>query len=129
MFGWKWERKGELQAGEERPSVFFYAVAVIVLLGIFCAESDRVRVYSAYGAYFCVHTGEADNFYREYLDRLERLRNGEENPVFEPYNWMPELLYSEDLSEDRWAGQNKALASWYDKESVRMLPTDCASDL
>lgn len=121
LFGWKWDKKEETGKEEQRPSALFFLAAGIGLLGIFAAEPDKAEKYSSFGAYECVRTGEANNFYQEYLTRLALLESPEKDLVFEPCGWTPELLFSEDLSKDPWAGQNTAIAEWYGKESVRVL--------
>lgn len=97
---------------------WFYPVMGAVMLFIFAADSDQTKKYSAYGAYYYVHTGEACNFYHEYLDRVKLLESEEPNVEVSPYAYRPWFLCIEDWSED-WTGDvNIAVANWYDKDSV-----------
>ena len=70
-----WLREGLAARDGRRQSVFFFGAVGMLMLGIFLLESNPGRYYSSYGAYHFVHTGEADNFYREYLARVETLKN------------------------------------------------------
>ena len=47
-----------------------------------------------------------------------RLKIGGEDVVVNPYGFRPWILQSGELSEDPWAGQNRAMADWYHKESI-----------
>ncbi|MCD7836544.1 MAG: DUF423 domain-containing protein [Lachnospiraceae bacterium] len=99
------------------PFAYYIVVAAAMLL-IFAAAPNQAGVYSSYGAYYYVHTGEAYNFYQEYLGRLEILKSDEENVVFKKLNYTPWLLCMGDLGSDSQAEENQAVASWYDKLSV-----------
>ena len=119
-----WLREGLAARDGRRQSVFFFGAVGMLMLGIFLLESNPGRYYSSYGAYHFVHTGEADNFYREYLARVETLKNSGPDVVLEPYHWKPWFICVGDLSEDPEAEQNRAVAGWYWKESVRVAPRE-----
>lgn len=120
LIGWyvqKKREKGEtLRKGT--PVWCFYPMIVIAFLVIFGLEDNQAGNYSSYGAYYYVHTGEAYNFYQEYLQRLELLKSDEKNVIFEPYCFKPWFLRPSDLSDNPEEESNRALASWYDKESI-----------
>ena len=80
--------------------------------------------YSAYGAYYYVHTGEAYNFHQEYLERVEKLLGDEDDVQLQPYHYKPWFLCMGDLSEDENNEANRSLAIWYDKDSVTLISED-----
>ena len=93
------------------------------MLLIFATASDQAGNYSAYGAYYYIHTGEANNFYHEYLARVEKFKGAEAKVEVEPYVFRPWFLYMVDLSED-WENEiNRAVAEWYYKEAVVLHDT------
>lgn len=117
--GWIMNRKAKKGNVAELPHyAWYYALMACLAVGIFCTTQNQAGSYASYGAYYYVHTGEAYNFYHEYLERVEQLESDEQNLVFEPYHFRPWLLYRGDLSENPSAEQNIALANWYGKQSV-----------
>ena len=88
------------------------------MLLIFAGESNQAGNYSAYGAYYYIHTGEANNFYQEYQERVALLQSDEPNIVFEPYQWRPWFLCAGELSDNPNDHQNVVVANWYKKQSV-----------
>lgn len=96
---------------------FYLLVAAIGLLA-FTMEPNKAGSFSPYGAYYYVHSGEADNFYREYRKRVEILLSDESIVELTPYQWHPWMICMGDLSEDPANEANRALADWYGKEQV-----------
>ena len=80
------------------------------MLAIGCINPDKVGSYSSYGAYYYVHTGEAFNFYQEYMERVETIKNGRDVVVVKPYSYRPQMLCMGELSENAYSGQNAAIA-------------------
>ena len=116
------------EAGEQRgtyvwnflrncPWFYYVGLGVLMLLTLKFAP-NKAGVYSTYGAFYYVHTGEAYNFRQEYLARVEMLEGEDKNVVLEPYHFTPWLICMGDLSTDPDAEENVAVASWYDKDSV-----------
>lgn len=97
---------------------WFYPIVGAAMLFIFVTAPNQAGCYSAYGAYYYVHSGEAYNFYQQYMERVEVLRSEEENVVFEPYLFKPWMLCISDLSEKPDEEANRAIAEWYGKDSV-----------
>lgn len=110
------EKKGPVQGAD--PPVLFYLVMGVLIVGTCFLNPHREKAYSSYGAYVCIHSGEAYNFYQEYLERVETIKNGGDTVTVKPYNYRPEILCRGELSEDRDSGPNKAIAKWYDKSAV-----------
>lgn len=117
LFGWHWD-KSENPKPEKGTSILYYLAIGILVLGIGAINPDKVESYSSYGAYYYVHTGEAFNFYQEYLERVETIKNGGDVVAVKPYNYKPSMICMGELSEDPYSGQNAAIAKWYDKEAV-----------
>lgn len=130
-----WLRQKAEQKEEDRTAVFarrliscfgewkgiplsFYLVMGMLMLGIFAIEPNQTAYYSSYGAYWYVHSGEAYEFYKEYLNRVELVTNGKDVVEVTPYHYTPEFLCSGELTDDPWNGANRAMANWYDKQAV-----------
>jgi len=124
LLGWVWQkckRKDE-KVRQGGAYWWFYPLMGIIMLFIFSNESNQAGNYSAYGAYYYIHTGEAYNFHQEYLARLEVLKSDETSVVLEPYHWRPWFLCAGELSDNPEADQNRAIARWYKKSSVAIKP-------
>lgn len=96
---------------------FYPLIAAGVLLS-FWAEPNKAGSFSSYGAYYYISTGEANNFYQEYLARVEILKSDESVAVIPPYHWRPWLICMGDLSDDPENESNRALEAWYGKDAV-----------
>lgn len=97
---------------------FYYLLMACLVITVFWVNPNKAGNYVPYGAYYYVHTGEAYNFYQEYLDRVEILKGEEKNVILTPYRFRPWMLYRGDLAPDPNVEQNKSLAKWYGKETV-----------
>ena len=118
--GWIYQK---LQAKKKlefdgKPYWWFYPVIGALMLLVFVNESNQAGNYSAYGAYYYVHTGEAYNFYQEYQARLAVLKSDEKNVVLTPDVWRPWFLCAGELSDNPDSDRNQMIARWYNKESV-----------
>lgn len=111
------ERRGRQFADRGCPWWFFVLAGLSVVF-VVRHSSNQYGWYSSWGAYHYIHSGEAYNFHCEYQERLELLKSDERNILFEPYLYKPWMLCLGDLSEDPDAEENRAMASWYGKESV-----------
>jgi len=103
---------------------WFYAIMGLEFIMIFQVSPNQAGHYSAYGAYYYVHTGEAYNFHQEYLERVEKLLGDEDDVQLQPYHYKPWFLCMGDLSEDENNEANRSLAIWYDKDSVTLISED-----
>lgn len=125
--GWfnrKRKEKGILKAFDKGAPFLFYLFMGLLMLGIFKTEPNQAGSYSAYGAYYYIHTGEANEFHKEYLARMEKIVNG--GPVVEvtPYHFRPWFLIADDLSDNPDSEPNRAIADWYGKEAVICISED-----
>ncbi|MCH5343126.1 MAG: hypothetical protein J1E64_03730 [Acetatifactor sp.] len=119
--GWmrqKLEQKKHMLGLKQGAPALFYPAMGLLMLGIFAIEPNQAGTYSSYGAYYYVHTGEANEFHKEYLGRLETIANSGAEVVVRPYHFRPWLICAGDLSENKDAEENRAMASWYDKGSI-----------
>ncbi|MCM1045109.1 MAG: hypothetical protein NC417_06340 [Candidatus Gastranaerophilales bacterium] len=110
-------RGGHINCPEGAPW-WYYGAVIVCMLVIFSLSSNQAGSVSSYGAYYYVHTGEAYNFYHEYMARVEILKSDEKDVVLEPYHFKPWFLCMGDLTDDPDREENRAVAEWYDKNTV-----------
>lgn len=104
--------------------VWFYPVMAAAMLLAFWAEPHKEERFSSYGAYYYIHSGEAYNFYQEYLERLEILRSDVAIAELPPYHWKPWPIYMGDLSENPQDESNRAVEAYYGKDGVMRVEPD-----
>ncbi|MDE7251946.1 MAG: hypothetical protein K2O32_03265 [Acetatifactor sp.] len=97
---------------------WFYPLILGAALLVFVTEPNQAGSFSSYGAYYYIHTGEAYNFYQEYLERVELLKSDKKVIELTPYHWRPWFLCMPDLSDDPKNESNRALAAWYQKDEI-----------
>lgn len=112
------ERRGGRLLGLEGAPWWYYGAVLAGMFLIFSLLSNQAGSVSSYGAYYYVHTGEAYNFYHEYLARVEILKSDEKDVVLEPYHFKPWFLCIGDLTDDPEREENRVVAEWYDKNTV-----------
>lgn len=103
---------------------WFYAIMGLEFIMIFQVSPNQAGHYSAYGAYYYVHTGEANNFHEQYLERVESLSGDDGDVTLTAYRYQPWFLYMGDITEDPIDERNRSLAMWYDKDSVTLVNED-----
>lgn len=120
-----WERvKKILGIGKESSPLRYYLLAGVLILAAFALEKNQAGNYSSYGAYYYIHTGEANAYHQEYLDRVEAIKNGGSWVTVNAYYFRPWFLRIGDLSDDPEREENQAMARWYNKEAVYCRSTD-----
>ena len=97
---------------------------VLLMLGIFVAEPNKGGIYSTYCAYYFVHTGEAYNYYHEYLARVEICESDEADVVIRPFVFRPWLLCLGDLSSDPDMEPNRFMADYFGKNSITCISVE-----
>lgn len=120
LLGWQWEKKGECSESGKNAPVIFYLTIGLLALGVSIIEPDKEHSYSSYAAYHYVHTGEANNYYQEYQERIEAIKSGGDVVAVKPYYYKPWPICIGDLSENADSGQNRAIARWYEKLAVML---------
>lgn len=113
-----WLCKKSEKWGKNLWPIWIYPIVGCLALTVFVTEDNQAGSFSSYGAYYYIHTGYANNFYEEYLDRVEVLQSNADSVVLKPYFWQPWMIYMGDLSTDPNDESNRALAKWYDKDVV-----------
>lgn len=111
------EKKGK-QVFDGRVSWLFYPAVGCAMLAVFALNPHRETWYSSYSAYHYVHTGEAYNYYQEYLDRMAYIQEPGGEKVVRPYGFRPWLISVGELSDDPTNEANRALADYYHKDAV-----------
>lgn len=96
----------------------YYIVAAMFAVLIFAVEPNKGGKYAPYCAYYFVHTGEANNYYQEYLERVELCEGEGEDIVVEPYAYKPWVLCLGDLSGDSNYEPNEFMAKFFYKNSI-----------
>ena len=99
---------------------YFVVVALLLFCHFYLCE-DVLTDYTSYAAYVSLKTGEAKNFYEEYMERVSLLESDKEVIELQPYTIRPYLLYFEDITTDKYDWKNSALASRYGKKSVYLI--------
>ncbi len=119
LMGWlcKYLKKKE-KAFSLKNTWSFYVLMIGIMVGIFALEPNKIGEYSSYAAYYFVHSGEAYNYYSEYLERVEICESDEKNVVVRPFNYAPWLLCPGDLSENVDYEPNLFMALYFGKESI-----------
>ena len=102
----------------EGVPVCFYLLMGMLMFGIFAADPYQDAHYSSFCAYWYVHTGEANEFHKEYLARVETIVNGGSVVEVAPYHFKPAPICVDDLSADPDNEANRFMASWYGKEAI-----------
>lgn len=121
--GWLQQKaiqKGKIARDQERkavPIVYYLGMGALIL-GIFAADPYQAHHYSTFCAYYFVHSGEAYEFYKEYLARVETIKNGGDIVVVSPYHYTATPICAGDLSSDPNREENGAMASWYGKQAI-----------
>ncbi len=74
---------------------------------------------TSYNAWRALYTGEARQYYAEYENRCQLLRDESKSEVvLPPFSVKPYLLYFSDIAEDPSDWVNQVIAGWYGKESI-----------
>jgi hypothetical protein len=85
---------------------------------VLCVHVDP-HYYSASSAVYDIATGNAAAYLRENRERLEVLEDSSvTDPVFKPYSANPDMLVFFDITRDKEDWINKAMARYYNKNSV-----------
>lgn len=113
------EKRGRKVAGTGYPWWFYGLTAVLMIVIVRTSPNPIGGIYFV-GAYYYIHSGEAYNFHMEYQERLKILRSTETDVLFEPYLYRPWMLCLGELGTDPNTEENRAMASWYGKNSIAL---------
>ncbi|MCQ2525931.1 MAG: DUF6056 family protein [Lachnospiraceae bacterium] len=82
-------------------------------------EVNPIGNYTVFGATYYLANGTAEQFYDEYEQRLEILKDDSiKDVVFEPYKARPWFLINKDIGTNPSDEENVFLAEYYNKNSV-----------
>ncbi|MFQ9901754.1 MAG: DUF6056 family protein [Ruthenibacterium sp.] len=100
---------------------FVAAVAAALALGCF-AMRDMLN-FTSIQALNALRTGQAQLYHSEFCARVEVLEDAAvADAVLQPYSRHPRILYFDDATPDAANWRNEAMADYYGKHSVIVLP-------
>ncbi|MCR5031497.1 MAG: DUF6056 family protein [Lachnospiraceae bacterium] len=110
-------------AGHLEHRIWYYALLMLLFLIAFRFTKDKIGSVSSFGAYYYVHSGEANNFHNEFLDRVSMIQCTSDPVVAVPsYQYMPWFLINKDISEDSNEEENRMMAKYFGKDQLYRLP-------
>ncbi|MBQ7045959.1 MAG: hypothetical protein IJN65_05655 [Clostridia bacterium] len=105
-------------------SVLVFVFAALLIFGqVFPSRTPALIKTTSYSAAASIIRGDAKEYHHRQLERLELLKSGAEDIVFEPIKTKPYVLFIKDLSENADSGTNKALAKYYGIKTVVVKDT------
>lgn len=96
----------------------FTLTSFIILFGCIYIVRDNLISYKAINS---LKTKEAQTYYVEYLERLEKYLSDEKNITIKEHTVKPYLLFFSDITEDSTNWQNLSVATFYHKDSVVLI--------
>ena len=76
-------------------------------------------------ALISLRTGQAQQYYQEYQERLELLEDESLDVVYlKDYTYKPYVLYFNDIQENPEDWVNKSMADYFGKETIYLLTED-----
>lgn len=94
---------------------------LILWIFFFKIQPNPIGTYSAFGADFYLKSGQAQQFYSEYTERVNQLYySSSSDIVFKPYTNMPWFLGWTDISTNPDEESNRFMADFYHKTSIRV---------
>lgn len=115
-----WAENGAVPQG--RYTIGFVAVTA-ALLAVSCFAMRDMLNFSSVQALNAVRTGQAQQYHAEFEARVEILEDTTQpDAVLQPYSVRPRVLYFDDATSDAADWRNGAIAYYYGKHSVIVLP-------
>ncbi len=117
----------EVADGDERNRYSDMASTVLTVIALFLVFGSLLSIY-VNPHYYCVTSamrdlasGEASQYLAEKQQRMEIFDDDlVKDVVFEPHSVRPELLFQNDIYEDPTLWENTIVATYYNKDSVRV---------
>lgn len=124
--GWWMQRRKKRgkEIGRARHWIWAYAAAAVGVVLCVHFSKNPLGEYASWGAYYYVHSGQAANYYGEYLQRIEQIKSGGDVVELEPYVWRPYFLCKGELSTDPNREENRFMAEWYGKSAIYIKVSD-----
>lgn len=109
--------------------IYFAALSFGMILCLTFTKDD-VGGYLSYGSYYYTHVNWAQMCRKEYLMRVDKIKNSSDSDVEVPpiiyRTWL--LIGPSELSENPNAEQNRAMAMYYNKNSIYLEQSDNGND-
>ncbi len=111
-----------------RHYVLYYLAVAAAMLAVFHFTPDKIGAVSSFGAYYYVHSGEANNLHQEFLERVEIIESSSHAPgeVVEvpSYTYMPWFLIAKDMTEDPENEENRMAAEFFGVGGISVVPRE-----
>lgn len=115
-----WAENGAVPQG--RYTIGFVAVTA-ALLAVSCFAMRDMLNFTSIQALNALRTGQAQQYHSEFCARVEVLEDAAvADAVLQPYSVHPRILYFDDATPDAANWRNEAMADYYGKHSVIVLP-------
>lgn len=115
-----WAENGAVPQG--RYTIGFVAVTA-ALLAVSCFAMRDMLNFTSIQALNALRTGQAQQYHAEFEARVEILEDtAQPDAVLQPYSVRPRVLYFDDATSDAADWRNGAIAYYYGKHSVIVLP-------
>ena len=115
-----WAENGAVPQG--RYTIGFVAVTA-ALLAVSCFALRDTLNFTSIQALNALRTGQAQQYHAEFEARVEILEDtAQPDAVLQPYSVRPRVLYFDDATPDAADWRNGAIAYYYGKHSVIVLP-------
>mgnify|MGYP000390997655 FL=1 len=115
-----WAENGAVPQG--RYTIGFVAVTA-ALLAVSCFAMRDMLNFTSIQALNALRTGQAQQYHAEFEARVEILEDTTQpDAVLQPYSVRPRVLYFGDATSDAADWRNGAIAYYYGKHSVIVLP-------
>lgn len=115
-----WAENGAVPQG--RYTIGFVAVTA-ALLAVSCFAMRDMLNFTSIQALNALRTGQAQQYHAEFEARVEILEDtAQPDAVLQPYSVHPRILYFDDATSDAADWRNGAIAYYYGKHSVIVLP-------
>ena len=116
-----WIKAKVSDTSREIGYVWLYAAGLLVLAALFAVSPMERIGYTPYGAYYYVHTGEAEAYHNGYLDMVREIKSQGADVKVVRNVFKPAYLYAGELSEDPAYEPNAFMARWYGKNSISVI--------
>lgn len=124
LFGWVQRRLREKGGAVPQARYLLgFVAAVAAALALSCFALRDALNFTSIQALNAVRTGQAQVYHSEFCARVEVLEDAAvADAVLQPYSVRPRVLYFDDATPyaDNW--RNEAMADYYGKHSVIVLP-------
>lgn len=119
--GWiKNKFEGKVKSELKNNVWYFLCCAVLAVVCVWTSNNQAGTCLS-YGCYYYIHSGEAANYYNDFYGWVDTIENSGPDVVLEPLHWKPWFLCQKvELSTNPEMEQNKAMAWWFGKNSIRL---------